>query len=134
MAVAAVFKTTTTEESPLSGIVTEPGGAAARPNTTAVSDFITVQSFTNFAAIAGAITAAWQALQRVDNRLSTLWVPYAFAALFALASLVSSWQGMKGGDDRLKLGTLLVAVFIAIINALVLASAVVGTDVATGGT
>jgi hypothetical protein len=134
MAVAAVFKTTTTEESPLSGIITEPAGAAARPNTTAVSDFITVQSFTNFAAIAGAITAAWQALQRVDGRLATLWVPYGFAALFALASLISSWQGLKGPNNQSKPGTLLLATFIAIINALVLASAVVGTDVATGGT
>ena len=134
MAVAAVFKTTTTEESPLSGIINEPSGESARPNTTAVSDFITVQSFTNFAAIAGAITAAWQALQRVDDRFASLWIPYAFATLFALASLISSWQGLKGPNNQLKLGTLLLAAFIAIINALILASAVVGTDLATEGT
>ena len=134
MAVAAVFKTTTTEESPLSGVVAEPTASAASPNTTTVSDFITVQSFTNFAAITGAITAAWQALQRADDSLGSLWVPYAFAALFALASIVSSWEGLKGEGTKPKPGTLLVASFIAIINALVLASAVIGTDVATGGT
>ena len=58
MAVMNVFRTTTASESPLDG----SGGTQAKP---AVSDFVTVQSFTNFAAMTGAITAAWHALERL---------------------------------------------------------------------
>jgi len=49
MAVMNVFKTTTTAASPLDG----SNSTADKP---LVSDFITVQSFTNFAAMTGAST------------------------------------------------------------------------------
>jgi hypothetical protein len=126
MAVASLFKTTTSADSPLDG----SGGTQTKPW---VSDFLTIQSLTNFAAMTGSITAAWHALQRLNPQLfSALWVPYAFAAVFGLVSILMSLDGLrKSGSTKLDFGSLLGAVFIAVINALVLASAVVGAAVAT---
>lgn len=128
MAVMNVFKTTTTAESPLDAST----GTAAKP---AVSDFITVQSFTNFAAMTGAITAAWHALQRLTPDAAAIWIPYLFAFFWAIISLLISIDGLKktkDGKQTLELGTLFGAVFVALINSLVLAGAVVGTNIATG--
>jgi hypothetical protein len=130
MAAGDLFKTTTTSSAPLNGAVLDEGTAIGEHQAASVSDFLTVQSFANFSATTGAITAAWKALQGLDKSFSGTWVPYVFAGIFLLVSVVSSWEGMKT-DGRLKWGTVLSAVFIAIINALVLASAVVGVETAT---
>lgn len=129
MAVASLFKASTSADSPLDA----SGGTGAQ---SAVSDFLTVQSLTNFAAMTGSISAAWHALQRLNPTLfSTLWVPYGFAALFGLVSILTSLDGLKKqGSTKLDRGTVLAAFFIAVINSLVLASAVVGADVVATGT
>src|SRR5215471_7309960 len=129
MAVMNVFQTTTNPESPLDAST----GTQAKP---AVSDFITAQSFTNFAATTGAFTAAWHALQNLTPWTWTAakWVPLVFAFAWAIFSFLSSIDGLKkfkGGTERLDWGTLFGAGFVAFINALVLAGAVVGTNVAT---
>lgn len=62
MAVMNVFKTTTTADSPLDA----SAGTEAKP---AVSDFVTVQSFTNFAAMTGAITALHKCLRTAEYRV-----------------------------------------------------------------
>lgn len=128
MAVLNIFKTTTSQSSPLD--------ASGGTNTThAVSDFLTVQSFTNFAAMTGAITAAWNALQKVWPSTSALWVPYVFALVFGLISILISLDGLKkNGATKFDVGALFGAGFVAVINSLVLAGAVVGTDVATSPT
>jgi hypothetical protein len=118
MGPANLFRTNTSSDSPLDG----SGGTATKP---AVSDFLTIQSLTNFAAMTGAITAAWNALQRLGPLWKELWVPYAFAAVFGLVSILISLDGLKK-DGKPQIGTLLAAIFVAVINALVLASAVVG--------
>ena len=92
MAVMNVFKTTTTAESPLDAST----GTEAKPP---VSDFITVQSFTNFAAMTGAITAAWHALQRLTPEAAAIWVPYLFALAWAIVSLLISKDGLKKTKD-----------------------------------
>jgi hypothetical protein len=51
---SSLLKTTTSVDSPLDA----SGGDDSKPP---VSDFLTVQSLTNFSAMAGAITAAWNA-------------------------------------------------------------------------
>lgn len=130
MAVMNVFKTTTTADSPLDGST----GTETKP---AISDFITVQSFTNFAAMTGAITAAWHALQRLTPAAAAIWVPYLFALAWAIVSFLISLDGLKkikGGQEKLELETLVGALFVALINSLVLAGAVVGTNIATGQT
>ena len=130
MAVMNVFMTTTTAESPLDAST----GTEAKPP---VSDFITVQSFTNFAAMTGAITAAWHALQTLIPGAAAIWVPYLFALAWAIVSLLISKDGLKktkDGKETWELGTLVGAVFVALINSLVLAGAVVGTNIATGQT
>jgi hypothetical protein len=117
------FKIVTSVDDPLdasSVTVGEPG--------VSVSNFLTIQSFTNLAAMTGAITAAWHALVRLDSDLfSGLWVPYLFAMMFGLISILISVDGLKkpksSDYDWSKVVT---AIFIAIINSLVLASAVVG--------
>jgi len=127
MAVMNVFKTTTSVDSPLDAST----GTEAKP---AVSDFITVQSFTNFAVMTGAITAAWHALQKLTPGAAAIWVPYAFAGVWAIISVLISIDGLKknkNGRETLEVGTVVGAVFVALINALVLAGAVVGTNIAT---
>jgi hypothetical protein len=124
MAVMSVFKTTTDPSSPLDA----SGGTDTGH---AVSDFLTVQSFTNFAAMTGAITAAWNALQRVWPQTSTLWVPYSLALAFGIISILISLDGLKKkGATKREPGALGGALFVGLINSLVLAGAVVGTNVA----
>ena len=115
----SVFTVTTRAESPLDA--SQPGAARG------ISNFLTLQSFTNFAAMAGAISAAWHALRQLEPALATLWVPYGFAFAWGAISLVMSWSGLRRERQP---GTLLSAAFIAVVNALVLAGAVVGTDAA----
>ena len=128
MAIMNVFKTTTTASSQLDA-------SQGSENKQAVSDFLTVQSFTNFAAMTGAISAAWQALQQLvpgDSRL--LWVPYLLALIWAIVSVLISLEGLRKEDGvSLDLGAVLGAVFVGVINSLVLAGAVVGTSQMTGG-
>jgi hypothetical protein len=133
MALADLLRTTTTTESPLSGSAAPTGTDVGGGNrATQVSDFLTVQSLTNFAAMTGAITAAWNALRRLDTDLGAVWVPYAFAGIFALVSLAISAKGFKDPtSNKIKWGDVFAAVFIAVINGLVLASAVVGTETVT---
>jgi hypothetical protein len=126
MGVTSLFKTTTRAESALDGSGGESGGPA-------VSDFLTVQSLTNFAAMTGAITAAWSALKTLSPQtFSAIWVPYVFALLFGIVSILISIEGLKNADSgKLDAGSVAGAIFIGAINALVLASAVVGASVAT---
>ena len=127
MANMNILKTTTTEISPLDAST----GNDAKP---AVSDFLTIQSLTNFAAMTGAITAAWHALQLLMPSASTYWVPYIFAFIWAFISILILIEGLKvtkNGTKKLKLGTLLGSIFIGIINSLVLAGAVIGTNIVT---
>jgi hypothetical protein len=127
MSVGSVFQTTTTVESPLDG---SKGGAAGSTSTKLVSDFLTVQALTNFAVMTGAIATAWLALQKLDPaRFSTLWVPYGFAACFGIVSIITSWDGLKNSTGGKVWGQIIAALFVAVINALVLASAVVGASV-----
>lgn len=96
------------------------------PNSPLVSDFLTIQSFSNFSVMTGAIFAAWNALIRLcPDWFSTLLVPYLFACAWAVVSLWISPDALKknGKWDR---GALAGGVFVAFINALILASAVVG--------
>ena len=112
-----LFTVTTRAESPLDA--SQPGPARG------ISNFLTLQSFTNFAAMAGAISAAWHALRQLEPAMATLWVPYGFAFAWAAISFVMSWNGLRRERQP---GTVLAAAFIALVNALVLAGAVVGTD------
>jgi hypothetical protein len=122
MAMMSLFRTTTSAESPLDA-------SAGAPGKPAVSDFLTVQSFANFAAMTGAITAAWEALQRLTPHAAALWVPYAFAFAWAAISLLGSLEGLRT-NGALKPATVATAVFVGFVNALVLAGAVVGTHAA----
>jgi len=120
MAVQSLFKTTTRRDAPFDGSV------ATGEDTSSVSDFLTVQALANFGAMTGAITAAWGALARLDTMFSALWVPYVFAGAFGLVSVLISIEALKT-SGKWNLGGIAGAVFVAIINSLILAGAVVGT-------
>ncbi len=128
MSTMDLFKTTTSAEKPLDS-------SHGTPESPGVSDFVTVQSLANFAVMTGAITASWNALKAVTEWGSQIWVPYAFALTWGIISLVMSLEGLKKDHDdgaRLDLGSVLAAGFIARINSLVLAGAVVGTSQISG--
>ena len=128
MAIMNVFNTTTSAESPLDA-------SSGTPTKAPVSDFLTVQTFTNFAAMTGVITAAWHGLQRLTPHASTLWVPYGCAFVWAVISVLTSLEGLrKDGSNKAEAGTVLQAIFVAVINSLVLGGAVVGTNVVTSQT
>jgi hypothetical protein len=116
MGFSSSLKVTTAAGSPFDA------ASGGDPNT-AVSNFLTVQSLTNFAAMTGAIAAAWHALQLAIPSASALWVPYVLAFAWGLISVWMSLESLKG-----KKSNVAVAIFIAFINSLVLAGAVVGTS------
>ena len=98
-----------------------------------MSAFLTVQSLANFSAMTGGIIAAWNGLKLLNpNTFGQVWVPFAFAAAFGLVSLFLSTDAMKK-DGKWDLGLIVASIFIAVINSLVLASAVIGAETAYRG-
>lgn len=125
---SSLFKIATNVDAPFDGSVapsTDPGKTAS------VSAFLTVQSLSNFAAMTGAIMAAWHALARLSKFFSPIWVPYVLALFFGVVSIAISWDALKS-STKPSFSKILATVFIALINSLVLASAVVGAGTATG--
>lgn len=98
------------------------GGAPAA----SISAFLTTQSFTNFAAMTGAILAAWHVLQLLSPVCASHWVPFIFAMVWAAVSVGTSWKGLKTRGE-LGAGGVAQAVVVALLNGLVLAGAVIGT-------
>lgn len=135
MGLGKVFMTTTRADAPLDAALSVGDGSANRSAT--VSEFITVQSFTNFAAMTGAITATWHALQRLFPGAESLWTPYVIALIWGSIAFGISLEGLKQYDERenrqkLKASAVAAALFIAFVNSLILAGAVIGTSIATG--
>lgn len=131
---SSVLMTSTSEDA-----VTD--GSRGNTNKPGVSDFLTVQSFTNFSAVSGAITAAWHALPILWQPASGPWFPYLCAGLWAVISYQISKDGLAkddgAGKKTVPWGITGQALFFAFINALVLAGSVVGTSGAiraAGGT
>jgi len=125
MSLTNVFKTTTGATATLDGST----GDTSNPT---VSDFLTVQSFANFSAMTGAITAAWKGLQIVFPQAASQSVPFAFALAWAIISVLISWDSFQK-SGKVQWGTVVQALFLALINALVLASAIVGAGTIVNG-
>lgn len=118
------FATTTRAESPLDG----SGGTV---NKAAVSDFVTIQSLTNFAVMSMSISAAWRVIQQLQlPGYSTWWWPFGLCLFFGLLSFGTSWEGLKK-SKQISWPHVGGAVFIAFINSLILTSAVIGATTAT---
>lgn len=123
MGVEKLFMTAVKKEEPLdgSGAAGGAGGEEA-----AVSDFLTIQSLTNFAAMTGAISAAWSALIVLNATwFSSKLVPFAFAVVFGIVSLLISPEALKKSGNW-HFGRIAATVFIGLINSLILFSAVIG--------
>lgn len=127
-----VFMTTTSKERPLDGFADGSLGAPAlaADKTAKVSDFLTVQAFANFAVMTGAISLAWQALRQLDADLfDSRVVPFGFCAVFAVLSFATSrLREQDAGWTAIVSG-----VFVAVVNGLVLFSAVLGAQTAVAG-
>jgi hypothetical protein len=107
------FLTTTTTSTP------QDGNTPGTPDSKKVSDFITVQSFTNLSAMTGAIVATWKALQLTNwGWTDERWVPLVLCLLFGLVSVLISKLD--------NLGQWASALFVAGLNSLVLFGAVIG--------
>jgi hypothetical protein len=136
MSIAKAFATTTTSADITSGNL----GAAAPSGTKSVSDFITVQSLTNFSAMTGAIAAAWGGAERFWAPFHGIWFPFALCALFGVVSLVTSRPGevVAGPDGQPASGQpsslvrWLQPSFIMVVNTFVLFGAVQGASLAIG--
>jgi hypothetical protein len=114
--VAGAFLTTTTNAAPQDGRTDSDDGKQ-------VSDFITVQSFTNLSAVTGAITAAWKALELTSwhwttSRTVPLVACLVFGGVSVLVSKLDGWRAVMP------------AAFVALINSLVLFGAVIGATIA----
>lgn len=95
---------------------------------TSVSEFLTVQSLTNFAAITGAITIAWKALKAVSSSdFSTRWTPFAMALAWLVVSLIAT-AAQQDKTARTSIVFWTTGIFIGIINSLVLFGAVIGLN------
>ena len=89
------------------------------------SDFLTVQSLANFAAMTGAITVAWKVLEVVsESTFSTRWIPFALALLWLVASLVAT--AAQEPALRKSPGFWATSTFIGFLNSAVLVGAVIG--------
>lgn len=119
MPLSSLLKTSTSTRDVMNGA----DGDAGKPG---VSDFLTLQSFTNFAAMSGAITAAWHAAAAATCIAKGIWFPYGCAMRWAIISYLISRDGLQQGG-KVPLGVTLQALFIGFINAMVLAGSVVGS-------
>lgn len=101
---------------------------APQNDETRVSDFLTVQSLTNFAAMTGAITVAWKALQQVQNSwFHTIWTPLALAELWLVVSLImSAYQQDRATNTKASYWAS--TLFIGFLNSLVLFAAAIGIN------
>ncbi|MEC3976194.1 hypothetical protein [Amycolatopsis sp. H20-H5] len=135
MAIDQIFATTTLAAEPTSGHL----GSAAPEGTKSVSDFVTVQSFANFAVMTGAITAAWGGAQQLWSALHGQWFPFALCLFFGLVSLFASQPGQTTLDDngnampnqQPAFVRWLQPSFIMVVNTFVLYGAVLGASTAT---
>ena len=91
------------------------------------SAFLTVQSFTNFAAATGAITTAWLALKVANKDMfEGAWVPLTLSVLWLVVSLVASAQAA----EEKKVSFWVSSLFLGFMNSLTLFAAVVGASTA----
>lgn len=116
-----LFMTTTSSGSRFDG--------SAGDGKTKVSEFVTVQSLANFAAMTGAITAATNLIVKVFSQVPPLAVAYVLAMAWGVASVWMSWDGLKV-NGKVTGGATFTACFLAFLNSLILAGAVVGTSAA----
>lgn len=120
MAVSQMFMTSTDPESPLDGSKQAAGGNQ-------VSEFLSLQSLTNFGAMTGGILAAWKGLQLLLPNMDSRWVPFSFVVLFAVFSLAASWRGLKK-DNKFNFGNVVGAILVGAINSLVLFGAIIAAS------
>jgi hypothetical protein len=138
MGIADLFLVNTRPEAPLDADAPPAGGDAPpagspdkpAPGTSTpskVADFVTQQSFLSFTGMTLAAKFVWKGLQKAfGGWADSLWVPFAFCAIFAASQFMVS---MTNADSSLRRWTHVIpAGFIATTNALVLFAAVQGID------
>jgi len=131
MGVSNLFKTTVSATSPLDGSTSAATIAALKKGgeegaDQKVSDFLTVQSLANFGAVTGGVNMAWNGLSTLKPEwFAGIGTPFGMAFLWLVASLAMSHDQFYK-DNKIQWSTLVGGLFVGFINALVLASAVLG--------
>lgn len=123
-----LFRTSTMSARPQDGMVALPAvGQPVAEQPVAVSDFLTVQALANFSVMTGAIFAAWHALQLTGTWADNRWLPLTLCGVYGeVAYLITDKEAKQ------TLANVIPMIFVAIVNVLVLFSAVVGLGAATG--
>lgn len=121
MTAASAFRLSTTMEHPQDANV--PAGTPAE-QLTQVSAFVTVQALSNFAVMTAAILTAWKGLEITGTWADTRYLPFGLCLAYGIVAVVISKAAWKAWTDWIP------GLFVAVINALVLFAAVVGTGIA----
>lgn len=91
---------------------------------TSVSEFLTVQSLANFAAMSAAIAAAWRVLEKVHPAFASMWLPWGLALGWLVVSLLLSKAGAP--PQKALTGYWIPLAFIGLLNSTILVAAVAG--------
>lgn len=113
---------------PAAGAGLAKAATAGQATEVKVSAFLTVASFTNFSAMSMAIAAAWQTLQQLAPGVAWLkgpGLPLLLALAWCLVSLYLTWEEAKKAGT-FTAGAMAQALFMGLVNAVVLAGAVTG--------
>ncbi|WP_370943288.1 hypothetical protein AB5J62_29875 [Amycolatopsis sp. cg5] len=114
---AQVFGTTVAGDKKITGNF----GDAKPEGAKNVSDFVTTQSFSNFSGMAIVIYGVWKIMQHVFDFFRGTWFPAILCAAFLAVSVAASWSNTPGKR--------ITAIFIAILNSILLYGAVIGVPV-----
>lgn len=88
---------------------------------TSVSEFLTVQSLSNFPVVAAAISTTWGGLRVAWSGFDYYYTPAVFCLFYAVVSMVTS-------DLDRNHRVVISAAFVAVVNSMVLFSAVIGVS------
>ena len=139
MSIASALGTTVRADEQTNGNLGVAAPDEGTVTTKTVSDFITVQSLTNFSAMTGGIAAAWGGASNLSAVLHGRWFPFLLCLVFGLMSLITSrpWEtvvddhGQPVPNQPSSVVKMLQPSFISLINTFILYSAVLGVSVGT---
>ena len=96
-----------------------------------VSNFVTVQSFSTFAVAVPVLKTIWELLKGLADAgwTKSYWTPFVICMAYGIWQFLISVSGDKGAKQGM---TRLSAFVIAVVNAAILAAAVIGLTETTG--
>jgi hypothetical protein len=101
------------------------GNAAGETPATSnkVADFVTQQTFVSLTGCTALVKTIWEGLKSLDDLFQSLWIAFGLCCVLGLVQFAISLVTLLGKDKGLQIG---IAFTIAVLNTLVLWSAVAG--------